>query len=82
MEGNFGRGKCWRIWRMTINSPNFPQPNFMLQIDLVYNTDFEMECPQLDERLQSLAVVAHSLLLFVHVKRGVPNSGVFKCLHV
>ena len=32
----------------------------MLQIDLEYNIDFEMECPRLDERLQSLAVVAHS----------------------
>ena len=32
----------------------------MLQIDLEYNIDFEMECPQLDERLQSLTVVACS----------------------
>ena len=32
----------------------------MLQIDLEYNIDFELECPQLDERLQSLAVVARS----------------------
>jgi len=24
MEGNFGGGKCWQIWQMTINSPNFP----------------------------------------------------------
>ena len=30
----------------------------MLQIDLEYNIDFEMECPRLDERLQNLAVVA------------------------
>ena len=29
MEGNFGGGKHWRIWRMTINSPNFHQPNFL-----------------------------------------------------
>ena len=46
------RRKRWQIWRMTINSPNFPQPNFMLQIDLEYNIDFEMECPRLDERLE------------------------------
>ena len=54
MEGNFDGGKRWRIWRMTINLPNSPQPNFMPQIDLEYNIDFEMECPRLDERLQSL----------------------------
>ena len=25
MEGNFGGGKRWRIWRMTVDSPNFIQ---------------------------------------------------------
>ena len=28
MEGNFGGGKRWRIWRMTINSPKFLPPIF------------------------------------------------------
>ena len=29
MEGNFGGGKRWRIWRMTVDSPNLSQPNFI-----------------------------------------------------
>ena len=29
MEGNFGGGKRWRIWRMTVDSPNLFQPNFI-----------------------------------------------------
>ena len=33
MEGNFWRGKPWR---MTMNLPNLNQPNFMLQTDLKY----------------------------------------------
>ena len=36
--GKLWRGERWRIWQMTINSPNFSQPNFMLQ---EYNVDFE-----------------------------------------
>ena len=46
----------------------------MLQINLkLYNKiiDFEMECPWLDERLQSLSVVAHSHAPFVHESFGV-----------
>ena len=35
IEGNIGGGKCWRIWRMTINSPKFPQPTFMLAQNLL-----------------------------------------------
>ena len=30
IEGNFGGGKHWRIWRMTINSPKFNPPIFIL----------------------------------------------------
>lgn len=30
MEGNFGSGKCWQIWQMSMNSPNLSQPNFVL----------------------------------------------------
>ena len=26
MEGNFGGGKHWRIWRMTVDLPNLSQP--------------------------------------------------------
>ena len=33
MEGKFGREKCWH---------KFAKPNFMLQIDLEYNIDFEI----------------------------------------
>ena len=48
----------------------FSSTKFSLpKIDLEYNIDFEhnyMECPWLDERLQSLAVVACSHALFVH----------------
>ena len=29
IEGNFGGGKHWRIWRMTINSPKFNPPIFI-----------------------------------------------------
>ena len=29
MEGNFGGGKCWQIWRMTVDSSNLFQPNFI-----------------------------------------------------
>ena len=29
MQGNFGSGKRWRIWRMTVDSPNLFQPNFI-----------------------------------------------------
>ena len=29
MEGNFDSGKHWRIWRMTVDSPNLFQPNFI-----------------------------------------------------
>ena len=29
MEGNFGGGKRWQIWRMTMDSPNLSQPNFI-----------------------------------------------------
>ena len=29
MEGNFGGGKHWRIWQMTVDSPNLFQPNFI-----------------------------------------------------
>ena len=29
MEGNFGGGKRWRIWQMTVDSPNLSQPNFI-----------------------------------------------------
>ena len=55
MEGNFGRGKYWQIWRMTINFQDFET--------YVYS---DMECPRLDESLQSLAVVVRSHTPFVH----------------
>ena len=29
MEGNFGGGKHWRIWQMTMDLPNLFQPNFI-----------------------------------------------------
>ena len=29
MEENFGGGKRWRIWQMTVDSPNLFQPNFI-----------------------------------------------------
>ena len=29
MEGNFGGGKHWQIWRMTMDLPNLFQPNFI-----------------------------------------------------
>ena len=35
MEGNFGGGKRWRIWRMTVDSPNLSQTNFI--IDTIYD---------------------------------------------
>ena len=54
MEGKFGGGKRWQIWQMTINSPNQ-----ILNIISILKHSY-MEYPQLDERLQSVAVVAHS----------------------
>ena len=46
-------------WPMTINSANFLQSNFMLQINIIISIlkHSDMECPWLDESLQSLAVV-------------------------
>ena len=46
----------------------FSQPNFMLKIDLesLISILKHMECSWLDERLQNLAVVAHSNAPFVH----------------
>ena len=29
MEGNFGSGKRWQIWQMTVDSSNLYQPNFI-----------------------------------------------------
>ena len=34
MEGNFGRGKRWRIWQMIINSPKFLPPTFPIKFNL------------------------------------------------
>ena len=31
MEGNFGAVKIWRIWRLTMNSPNFSHPNILVE---------------------------------------------------
>ena len=31
LEGNIGRGKLWRIWRMTTNSPKFNLPTFIME---------------------------------------------------
>ena len=57
--------KLWRIWQMTINSPNFPQPIFMILNILKHIAIWGVPSLLKDTR-QNLAVVAHSHAHFVH----------------
>ena len=43
MEGNFGSGKRWGIWRMIMNLPNLSHPNF-LQLKKISHNKFFYLC--------------------------------------